>query len=148
VSYGRFVQDGMGEGRREEFHCGTCEGRILGNEPFVDGVLTLERPVSQKLWITDDIVLLVCDHFQITPERLKEPGKIRPMTDARAVAAALVQASDHLKLTDLGALLNRDVSALGKVAKRVTSDDRLRDIYTELLDQLKIGDTIMSEPLT
>jgi putative transposase len=35
MKYRSFVADGMAEKRRNEFHRGTCEGRILGDDTFV-----------------------------------------------------------------------------------------------------------------
>ena len=74
---------------------------------------------------------------EISEERLKVPGKMRPMTEARAVAAAIVQVSPHLRLTDRANLLGRDVSALGKAAQRVAEDERYWAIVGEMVDTMK-----------
>jgi REP element-mobilizing transposase RayT len=130
--YEAFVRDGMGEGRRGEFHSGTYEGRILGDETFTDDILDKANQRGRRTYSLDDVIGAVCAQFQVSAEKLKAPGKVRPMTEARAVAAAIVQATPHLRLTDLAQWLGRDVSALGKAAQRVGSDERVRRIVDAL----------------
>ena len=60
------------------------------------------------------------NHAYIIPlpcATLSFAGKARPMTDARAIAAAIVQTALHLRLTELAKLLGRDISAPGKAAQ-------------------------------
>jgi len=59
------------------------------------------------------------------------------MTEARAVAAAIVQTAPHLRLTDLTKLLGRDISALGKAAQRIAGDVKKRRIVSELVDAMQ-----------
>lgn len=35
-----YVRDGLGQCQGGEFHCGTCEGRTLGEEAFADAGLS------------------------------------------------------------------------------------------------------------
>lgn len=67
------------------------------------------------------------------------------MTEARAIAAAIVQVSPHLRLTDLAKLLGRDLSALVKAAQRVTTDERGSEIVNDLAAQLGESGLQMSE---
>lgn len=136
-AYESFVRDGMGEGRRGEFHCGTCEGRILGDDSFTDEILVRANQKREREYSLGEVVRTVCAHFQIPEVKLKVPGKVRPMTEARAVAAAIVQVSPHLRLTDLARLLGRDVSALGKAAQRIVEDKSYRVIVQEMVDTMK-----------
>lgn len=119
------MRDGIGEERRGEFHSGTCEGRILGNDSFAEEVLLRVDQIGKREYSLNEVISMVCAHFQIPDEKLKTPGKVRPMTEARAVAAVIVQASPHLLLTALAKQLGRDVSALGKAAQRAAKDERI-----------------------
>ena len=139
-AYGAFVRDGMGEERRNEFHSGTFEGRILGDDSFTDEILVRAQQKRDREYSLDEVIGTVCAHFRISEVNLKVPGKTRPMTEARAVAAAIVQASPHLRLTDLAKLLGRDVSALGKAALRVTGDQRSSAIVGEMVHEMKSTD--------
>ena len=68
---------------------------------------------------------------------LKAAGKARPMTEARALAAAIVQTAPHLRLTDLAKLLGRDISALGKATQRIAGDVNTRKLVSELVDVMR-----------
>jgi REP element-mobilizing transposase RayT len=147
-AYGSFVRDGTGEGKRGEFHNGTFEGRILGDESFTDQILTRVNQMRECRFSLDEVVGKVCAHFQITAANLKAPGKIRPMTDARAVAAAIVQESSHLRLTVLAKLTGRDVSALSKAARHAAADERMSAAVGEITEQLYGSGVRMSETQT
>lgn len=117
-AYVSFVNDGVSEGRRGEFHSGSCDGRLLGDDLFVDAALG--KACEKRLRTTvDDVVQAVCGAFQCSQKDLRSPGKERPYTDARAVASLLVQEQPHLSLTELGKALNRDISPLGRAGRRL-----------------------------
>jgi putative transposase len=118
--YLEFVAEAISETtRRGEFHCGTCEGRILGDDKFADIVIVLANQQRRKQCSLSEMIDIVCLHYGISETELKAPGKRRPYNEARGVAAFFVRESPHLSLTELGQILNRDVSALGKAADRV-----------------------------
>lgn len=118
-AYRRFVDEGIGEEKRIEFHCGTCEGRILGDDEFADNALNKSDQPRSREWTLQDVAASVCRRYGITLEQLRAPGKARPFSEARALAAVIVLEAPHLFLTELGKLVNRDVSALGKAAQRI-----------------------------
>ncbi len=63
-AYASFVRDGLGEGRRAEFHCGSCEGRILGDDNFAEDVLLLAQEKRERVFSLQEVIGTVCDHFQ------------------------------------------------------------------------------------
>lgn len=144
-AYISFVLAGSGEGRRGEFHSGTCEGRLLGDDRFTEEILVRVNQKGKREYSLDEVIGAVCARFRITPEKLRAAGKVRPMTEARAIAAAIVQVSPHLRLTDLAKLLGRDLSALVKAAQRVTTDERGSEIVNDLAAQLGENGLQMSE---
>lgn len=136
-AYDSFVQDGIDEGKRDEFHSGTCEGRILGSDSFTDEILSMVDQKGEQEYSLPEVIATVCAHFHISEEMLTTAGKARPMTEARAVAAAIVQTAPHLRLTDLTKVLGRDISALGKAAQRIGGDARTRRLVSELVDAMR-----------
>ena len=136
-AYDSFAQDGVGEGKRNEFNNGTCEGRILGSDAFTDEILSMVDQKSEQEYSLSEVIATVCVHFHISEEMLKTAGKVRPMTEARAVAAAIVQTAPHLRLTDLAKVLGRDISALGKAAQRIAGDVNARRLVSELVDAMQ-----------
>lgn len=135
--YESFMNDGVGEGKRNEFQCGTIEGRILGDDSFADDILGRVNQKREREYSLNDVVSLVSAYFHIQEKTLKAAGKIRPMTAARAVAAAIVQISPHLRLTDLAKLLGRDVSALGKAANRAADEKDTSELVEKLVEILR-----------
>ena len=107
--------------RRKGFHHETCEGRILGDDTFVDEVMRQSHRPRQGQRSLDEILNAVCQACDITEAQLKALGKVRPFTEARALAAALVLESPNLSLTKLGRRLERDVAALGRAGRRVVA---------------------------
>jgi len=139
-AYVAFVNDGVSEGRRGEFHSGTCDGRLLGDDSFVDAALG--KASEKRLRTTIDEVLdAVCRAFHCSVQDLQAPGKERPFTEARAAASLLVQERPHLSLTELGRALNRDTSPLGRVGRRLlkesTRDDRLGELVARIREELQ-----------
>lgn len=132
AAYEQFMNDGLSEGRRGEFHSGSCEGRILGDDQFTDGILDKVHQQTERLYSLEEVVKAVCAHYRLSPELLHVAGKARPMSEARGVAAAIVQESSHLRLIDLAKLLKRDSSALAKAAKRLAVSDKTMEIMSGL----------------
>jgi putative transposase len=120
--YASFVAEGIGETRRDEFHSGTCEGRILGDDNFTDKVLAKVNQRRGHDYGLSDVLSVVCRRYGITSEQLKAPGKAKPFTEARALAALLVRESSGLSLTELGIMLNRDIAPLGRAGQRLLEE--------------------------
>ncbi len=129
--YGQFVLDGIGEQRRNEFHAGTCEGRILGDDVFADEALTRTDELPLCRYELIDVTGAVCRVYGISEEDLAAPGKVRHCSEARAVASLLVLESPALSLTGLGAYLRRSIAPLGRSARRIAvlapDDDGLNE---------------------
>ncbi len=120
-----FVEAGMNEGYRAEFHTGLSGGRILGDKKFSEKVLSLADEKSKTWWTHDQMIGSICLIYKIGKEMLCEPSKRQPAAEARAVAAYLVQENECLSLTHLGTILGRDVSALSRASGRIR--DRLKE---------------------
>jgi hypothetical protein len=118
-AYAAFVDDGMNEGRRTEFHNGTCDGRILGDDRFAEDILHKVNEEERRPPPIAAVLDAVCSLYGLTPEVLRAPGKSRPASEGRALVALLVREMPSLSLTDLGRHLNRDVAALSQAARRL-----------------------------
>jgi REP element-mobilizing transposase RayT len=117
-AYNAFIADGFGEGRRDDFHSGTCEGRLLGDDNFVDAALGKANQQRQTTTVADILSVVSCMYGK-SLEELQAPGKSRPYTEARAMASLLVQEMPHLSLTELAKMLHRDIAPLGRVGRRL-----------------------------
>lgn len=139
-AYVSFVNGGLSEGRRDEFHSGTCEGRLLGDDDFIDATLGKAREERSRATVAD-VLNAVCQVYGCSADELRSPGKARPFTEARAVASQVIQELPHLSLTQLGKELNRDIAPLGRVGRRVGSeaanDVRLRELLESVKKRLE-----------
>jgi REP element-mobilizing transposase RayT len=117
--YEQFMLDGIGEQRRREFHSGTCEGCILGDDDFAERALTWIGQVQRHAYGREDLISAVCRAYSISADELRAPGKMRLSSEARGVAALLALETPTVSLTALGACLNRDVPLLSRAARRI-----------------------------
>jgi len=114
-----FVQSGMNEGHRREFHTGMSGGQVLGDDKFCEQAFNLAQEKWENRLSYDLMINSVCLNYGINKETLCEPGKRQPAAEARAVIAYLVQENEHLSQTQLGKILGRDLSALSRSAGRL-----------------------------
>ena len=139
--YEAFVADGKDEPRRPEFHSGSKEGRILGDDCFADEALLKANQRRQRPAALEVILNAVCRYYELTRSELSAAGKARPNAEARAVSALLVRESTHHTLTELGMLLNREVATLSQAARRLAEQlndkQALKMRVAELRDRLE-----------
>jgi REP element-mobilizing transposase RayT len=135
--YKKFLHEGLGESRRIEFHRGTAEGRILGNDRFLEA--TLEK-VNQKTTTSPDIEKMihqVCRHFEVKENDLVTKGKSQKIASARAVLGWLVRESGTLTLTGLSKRLKRDISGLSRAATMLADKAEKDKSLKDMMEQLK-----------
>jgi putative transposase len=116
--YHEFVLQGTAEEYRAEFHRGTHEGRILGDDRFSEEALNKSEEKFKPETGLQNIIRAVCEAYGIREETLIATGKARPASEARAVAALLVQDMDNLTLVALGRYLGRKIATLSQSANR------------------------------
>jgi REP element-mobilizing transposase RayT len=117
--YSSFVSDGLREKRRNEFHSGNREGRILGDDTFAEHALVQAEQQLRRGYTLSEAISSVCRVYGISEEQLKAPGKARPFTEARALIAVLVREAPDLSLTELGKAVNREIAPLARAAQRL-----------------------------
>jgi len=116
-AYMKFVQEGMGGGRQEEYYRGSdADSRILGDDTFIERVLDEKQKHRVSL---DKIMVEVCRHFSLEEKDFRVSGKDRSLSEARGIAAWLVLELGVCTLVELGKRTDRDVSTLSSAAKRL-----------------------------
>jgi REP element-mobilizing transposase RayT len=135
--YIEFVAEGMDEPRRPEFHSGSMEGRILGDDCFANDVLLKANQRRQQPASLEVLLDAVCQYYRLARSELSAAGKVKPHAEARAVSALLVRESAHYSLTELGRLLNRDVAALSQAARRLAEQLYDNQILRLRVDELR-----------
>jgi hypothetical protein len=136
-AYSTFVIDGIGEPRRAEFHSGTCEGRILGDDHFTDEAFNKADQRQEENYQLDDVISAVCRLYGVTIEQLQAPGKSRPLADARATATLLVLELPGLRLTELGKMLKRDNASLSRAGRRLAEKAHKDECLNRHINELR-----------
>jgi len=135
--YTDFVLQGESEERRSEFHHGSQEGRLLGDDHFAEQSLAKAQEKFQADNSLEQIIEAVCTVYKMTPSMLSEPGRRHDVSEARAMAALLTLDAANLTCTDLAAIFHRDLSGLsqaaGRLRKRMITDLAI----TARLDEVK-----------
>lgn len=138
-----FVADGLDEGHRKEFHSGSFEGRVLGDDDFIDQALLKAQETRHADITLEQVVESVCSVYQLSASELCAAGKGQPAAEARAVAAGIIRNSDSVSLIELAGFLNRDLSGLSQAALRIErragADDLLRRKFDRVSASLGIS---------
>ena len=74
---------------RIEFHRGTYEGRILGDDGFSENALAKAEEKFQGRLELHQIIDAVCAEYAIDADMLAESGKKQPASKARTIVAYL-----------------------------------------------------------
>ena len=136
--YDKYVREGTDEPRRSEFHAGSMEGRILGDDRFADEALWKANQRRQQPASLEEILNEVCDYYGLTQLEISAAGKSRKYAEARAVSALLVRESVNCTLTELGRLLNRGVAALSQAARRLAEQSNDNNVLKVRIDELRV----------
>lgn len=141
IEYREFVEEGKKEGHLHEYHSGSAnDSRVLGDDAFIDKVLTQAETRPKQQIILDDIIQSVCRKYGIEEDDLRVPGKYRKNSEARGMVAWLILETGEVKLSELSSYSGRDISTLSSAAKavqnRAKSDQDLADSMREIKESL------------
>jgi hypothetical protein len=125
--YAEFIADGMAEGHRREFHSGSVDVRVLGDDGFTEKALVGSEKFIPKCTF-EDCVSVVCQHYQMRPEELSAAGRRRRPSEARAVVAWLIRRHGDMALAEVAKRFGRDAATIS------TSVRRLEEKMLELQD--------------
>jgi len=141
--YESFVLDGLDEGYRREFHSGRTEGRILGDDRFMEETLDrvgkgLERKVSLSR-----IIEVVCKEFKVGTDQLISRDRSWRLSRIRTLIAYLLLEYGKGNLSDFARYINRDISTISNALRvfklRLQKDKATTKKIMEFQRVLKIG---------
>ncbi len=144
--YVRFVNDGIGEGWREDFHRGTEDARVLGDDRFMERVSGVAGKRPANLLQLDSIMEVVCGSYDVSKVDLSTPGRRRDLAEARALVAYLAITFGKVSLTEVATRFERDVATLSTGVRRLTLRSRSDRISQAAKAVLRKGSPI-SRPL-
>jgi len=124
--YADFMDQGIHEAHRSEFHCGASDSRVVGDDDFVQRIVA-EDAVDVQCGLSDCIDV-VCRCYELEASVLSERSRMRRPAEARAVIAWVMQRYGAESLSAVAKYFCRDVSTMstavrGLEEKMKKSDD-------------------------
>ena len=143
--YAQFVTEGIGAGRREEFHSGNHEGRLLGDDDFVTRVLAQAEAQIRRPPPLAAIMAAVCRERDVPEAALRAPGRRSLAAQARWLVALLAMDLNSASLTEVARYFGRDVATLSngvqQLRKQSNEDEQYRQRVARLAKRLSVNKT-------
>ncbi|TYP00355.1 REP element-mobilizing transposase RayT [Geothermobacter ehrlichii] len=117
--YRQFVSDGLHEGHRKEFHRGSFEGRVLGDDTFIERAMARSEQTMLRKLSVEEVMSTVASAYDLNPEELADRSRNRKLAEARAMVALLVRESEGMTLTSLADCLGHELAGLSQAARRL-----------------------------
>lgn len=137
--YAAFVQDGLGEGYREDLHRGNIDRRVLGDDRFLERVADDAVMFPPHLPILEDIVAYVGQSYGFELAELKSVSQQRRIAEARAMIAWLAKTMGETTLTKVGVCLNRDVGTMSSAVYRLEQRAGGNPAIRARMENLRLG---------
>ena len=137
--YGEFVAQGQGGGYRSDFHAGTAQGRLLGDEDFVARSLAeAGEPAVRQVVTASDVCRAVCAASGVSEVQLSSLSRARHLARLRGVAAYLIVEHRWGSLAELARIVNRDLGTLSRAAQAVRQGQAEPDLQA-LIQRVEQG---------
>jgi putative transposase len=137
--YAEYVKHGIGEMLRSELYLGTHEGRILGEDTFIEDIINeLQSTEKEGVKIsTGELVNIVANVVCLPLSILQSKEKRPEVAQARGIAALLVREFAHLSFKELGQILSKDACALSRLAITTQKKALLSEELAQLIKQVR-----------
>jgi REP element-mobilizing transposase RayT len=122
--YARFIDDGVGEGHRSDFHRGGDDPRIIGHDNFVERVLVATGGPLRRVTL-EQVAAQVVDAYGFDPATMRQPSQARRLAEARAALAWLARETGAGTMVQVGRLVHRDAGSLSSAVRRLS--ERAKD---------------------
>lgn len=134
--YAAFVREGMGKAPPEGFAPEAQDGRILGDDRFIERVLRRQGRATPRGISVKDVIEAVSRSYRLDEATLQRSGRRRRPAEARAMVGWLIRDLPGVSLTDAAERLSRDLSSLSAAAtrleRRASQDKGLTQRYQRL----------------
>ncbi len=136
----RFVLGGLdSDAAKSEFSPAQSDGRLIGNESFIERVQEAEDGMKGTRITLDGIIDGVCKAYGIAQDELLAPGRGRLASEARSVIGLIVQEHPEITIAEAAKVFQRDSSTLSAGAARLrnrmnrdrTLHDRINDVKSK-----------------
>ncbi|MGH7800352.1 MAG: transposase [Thermodesulfobacteriota bacterium] len=133
--YEEFIFEGLDGVYRREFHYGSEEGRILGDDRFIEQVLGQVYMRLEKKYKVEDIIDLVCKKFKVKREELISLSRQRELSRVRGIIAFMVAEYGDGSLSEYARIVRRDLSTLSIAVNQIR-----KELETDIVLQKQLRD--------
>jgi len=127
---------------KKELHSGTVEGRILGDDMFIETVLSQPEGGKQRRVSLKKIMEVICKKYNVRGSDLVSGERRRKLSAVRTVIGYFLVEYGEGTLSDYGRYVNRDMSTLSNAIRefreRLKGDWEKRRIIEELKRELGV----------
>ncbi len=139
-AYVAFMAAGAEEEYRKEFHSGSHQGRILGDDRFADKVLAQAEGAPCKSISVERLKEVVLREFDCTIGELATRSQQRRLALARASLGWIAMQTGAATLTEVGKWIGRDVvtmsAAVRRLGERAKRMPEVREVMKRLLEEV------------
>lgn len=133
--YEEFIFEGLDGVYRREFHYGSEEERILGDDRFIEEVLGQVDKRLEKKYKVEDIIDLVCKNFKVRREELISLSRQRELSRVRGIIAFMVAEYGDGSLSEYARIVRRDLSTLSIAVNQIR-----KELETDIVLQKQLRD--------
>jgi len=135
-AYAAYMSAGAEVGYREEFHSGSHQGRILGDDRFADKMVAQAEAALCERVDVDHLKEVALREFACTMAELGTRAQRRPWALARASLGWLAMQTGAATLTEVGGWFGRDVVTMSAAVRRLDERAKRNREVRELLERL------------
>ena len=141
AAYLHFMGQTTGEELLEQLRHGSrTEGRILGNEDFIQSVLSTKQEADLEQISIERLVELVSRVYKVSPREMTSASRARNLAQARAMSALVGMDYCGYLLSDFAGYFNRDMPTMSKQVKAIRlhleKDPSIKKTMTYIQDQI------------
>lgn len=120
---------------------GRTQGRILGNDDFVDRIQK-QAGVPKKVSMTlEELTCWVADQVNVPRHSITVGSRIRSVSEVRAIVALLSVDCLHKSLTDVSTYFERDLASMSRRLKnlrnKMAGNSDVREKVQEMVDKIR-----------
>lgn len=115
--FAEFVERANWEGHRSDFYNGGHDSRVLGDDRFVENVLT--RKIVFRKPDLDSVITYVCGQRAVMERELRSPSRQRKMSETRGIVGWLVTRLEAATLSAVAKRFNRDLGNISRAVRNI-----------------------------
>ncbi|NOX25699.1 MAG: transposase [Deltaproteobacteria bacterium] len=134
LQYRDFIAKGAREGYRADFHRGMTDSRVIGDDLFLETVISEREKLSVAS--LQAIIETVCLSYGIQLHDLQGHSRARRVSEARGVICWLAQQVASASVTEVAILFKRDISTMSRAAGNIGKKIRDNSNFSEMIEKL------------